>query len=428
MPPIQGGVSSRNFNVARSLAIAGHQVHIVTNANEVEHGYRETLSEEDTNFIDNIPRLQIHNVDDFTAFHHVPSSPAYLSRLFGKSVEVIEGFKCSALVGWYFEPYCLAASFAARATNTPLISVHAGSDIGRLSQNRDLFSAYKTISTNTRRIVTTTNSLVEEILKSLGFHDEQIVYTKGHRLPYYFLTPSTPLDIQCFHSYLRDHLSKVGIDTSTINILMNERSVDYDKFCIGSYGKIGHRKGSYSLIGALNGLAKSEHEFNFFISASGSYRTLVDYLSELSSMPALLERTWLLPPMAPWRIPSFVSRLHATCFLENAFPIPFHTPILPREILSQGSCLILSQDIYDKHYAKVNFVNGKNFVLVNDPRDPDDISEHIEALLKNRQSCKDIGLHGKYLSEEIESFLPGTDSLVKFIEEFLGEIKSENTM
>ena len=406
--------------MARSLTLAGHQVHLVTNANEVEHGYRETLLEEDLNLINNIPRLQIHNLDDFTTFHHVPSSPAYLSRLFGKSVEVIENFKCSVVIGWYFEPYCLAASFAARATNTPLISVHAGSDIGRLSQNRDLFFAYKAISTNTSKIVTTVNPLVREILKSLGFHDNQIVYTKGHRLPYYFLTPSSPLDIQFFHSYLYNHLSKVGIDTSTINTLMNEHSVDYEKFCIGSYGKIGHRKGSYSLISALDNLADTGYKFNFFVSASGSYRMLVDYLTKLSNMPALLERTWLLPPMAPWRIPNFVSRLHATCFLENAFPIPFHTPILPREILSQGSCLILSQDIYDRHFAKVNLVNTKNFVLVNNPANPGDISKSIEPLLKNRQYCQDIGLHGKYLSEEMESFLSETDSLANFIDEFLG--------
>ena len=420
-PPIQGGVSSRNFNVARSLAIAGHQVHLITNAGEVECGYRETLLDEDLDFIGNTPRLRIHNLDDFTQFHHIPNSPAYLSRLFGKSVEVIESFNCSVIIGWYFEPYCLAASFAANATGTPLIAVHAGSDLGRLSRNRDLFFAYKAISSNTSRIVTTANPLVKDIVKNLGFLDNQIVYAKGHRLPCYFLNSSSPLDIQSFHDRLNNHLSKVGINSSTINALMNKRRVDYEKFCIGSYGKIGHLKGSYSLISALNNLAKTGYEFNFFISAAGHHHILTDYVLKLSKMPALLERTWLLPPMAPWRIPSFIDRLHATCFLEHAFPIPFHTPILPREILSRGSCLILSKDIYDKQPAKANFVDGKNFILIDNPENVDKLSERIDFLMRNRQACKDIGLHGKYLSETIESFLSEMDSIIECTNELLRE-------
>ncbi len=39
-PPIQGGVSTQTFWLARALAQAGHHVSVVTNASEVEAAYR----------------------------------------------------------------------------------------------------------------------------------------------------------------------------------------------------------------------------------------------------------------------------------------------------------------------------------------------------------------------------------------------------
>ena len=42
-PPIQGGVSAQTYWFAQELANQGHQVHIVSNADEVEAGYRTTI-------------------------------------------------------------------------------------------------------------------------------------------------------------------------------------------------------------------------------------------------------------------------------------------------------------------------------------------------------------------------------------------------
>ena len=39
-PPVQGGVSRQNFWMARALADRGIEVHLVTNAPEVEEGFR----------------------------------------------------------------------------------------------------------------------------------------------------------------------------------------------------------------------------------------------------------------------------------------------------------------------------------------------------------------------------------------------------
>ena len=46
-PPIQGGVSARNYHMAHELAKRGHQVHVVTNAREVELPWRLLMRQED---------------------------------------------------------------------------------------------------------------------------------------------------------------------------------------------------------------------------------------------------------------------------------------------------------------------------------------------------------------------------------------------
>ena len=46
-PPIQGGVSAQSYWLCRALAEAGHEVHVVTNAEEVEQDYRLVLGESD---------------------------------------------------------------------------------------------------------------------------------------------------------------------------------------------------------------------------------------------------------------------------------------------------------------------------------------------------------------------------------------------
>ena len=41
-PPIEGGVSARVYWLAKALGERGHEVHIVTNAQEVESEYKES--------------------------------------------------------------------------------------------------------------------------------------------------------------------------------------------------------------------------------------------------------------------------------------------------------------------------------------------------------------------------------------------------
>ena len=47
-PPIEGGVSTQTYWLARGLAQRGHHVHVITNADEVEDMFRMTQMPETT--------------------------------------------------------------------------------------------------------------------------------------------------------------------------------------------------------------------------------------------------------------------------------------------------------------------------------------------------------------------------------------------
>ena len=58
-PPIEGGVSSKTYWTAKALGERGHEVHIVTNALEVEEEYREGIDINDPNYTPK--NVHVHN-------------------------------------------------------------------------------------------------------------------------------------------------------------------------------------------------------------------------------------------------------------------------------------------------------------------------------------------------------------------------------
>jgi len=62
-PPIEGGESSKLYWLAKALGEKGHEVHIVTNAWEVETKYREQITGDDLSGHYRPKNVYIHNTD-----------------------------------------------------------------------------------------------------------------------------------------------------------------------------------------------------------------------------------------------------------------------------------------------------------------------------------------------------------------------------
>jgi hypothetical protein len=160
---------------------------------------------------------------------------------------------------------------------------------------------------------------------------------------------------------------------------------------LGIYGKMGEVKGSFDLLAALGRLRREGRRFNFVAVTRG--RGMERYLEALHEHD-LQACSWVLPFMAHWRIPGFLRACDAVCFLERDFPITFHAPTIPREVLSCGTCLILSGEIYDKQPYRDRMVDQESFLLVPDPKDHGALARALARVLDDPAAVREIGRRG----------------------------------
>src|SRR5690606_19172988 len=126
--------------------------------------------------------------------------------------------------------------------------------------------------------------------------------------------------------------------------------------------------------------------------SGGTINSLVKYYDRILSSEYLSENTWVLPFIPHWRISSFIKSCDLICFLENNFPIKIHRPQVPFEVLSQGTCLLLSKDILDNLTYKSLLIDRVNFICIDKVNDQN-IGRQIEFAISNREKIKVIGGH-----------------------------------
>jgi glycosyltransferase involved in cell wall biosynthesis len=422
-PPIEGGVSCQTYWTAVDLAERGHEVHLVTNSGEVEPGYREFLFGQDFTRLAGrhlVTPLHLHQTTTLRRDSFVPWANPYGSKLFGAALSVIEEFGCDLILGWYFEPYGLIATQVGNACHKPVVVRHAGSDIGRLAEHPDLGRSYRWMLSQTAAVLSTGRiSAAAEILKALGVTQKQVRVLPVPRLPQIYSSPCEPLDLEDLLSRLPAWYQDCGLSTELADTLrgLNNKPFLSGIPTVGIYGKIGEIKGSYRLLEALDHLAQKGVQFHFLTIAGFRSPEMLRYCNEIAERKELARRTWVLPPLAPWRIPAFLRACNIVCYLEHDFPITFHTPMIPREVLASGACLVLSSEVAEKQSFKESLSDHKNVVLIPDPKDASYLAEQIGCFLADPQKARIIGKHGQYLSETCEKFFRQRNSTAEALEE-----------
>jgi hypothetical protein len=190
---------------------------------------------------------------------------------------------------------------------------------------------------------------------------------------------------------------------------------------IGTYGKVATTKQSFALVEALKELAEAGLPFNFVVVTSGTPQILRRYCDAIRDSPLLAKRTWVLPPIAPWRIPDFIRTCDAICFLEHGFPIDFHMPRIPREVLACGVCLVCSSEIALKQVFHRSLVSGKNFVCVDDPTCRTALKAALDSVISDGATRSSISRHGFLLSQVIETSLVEVDPICDLIPQLMAE-------
>lgn len=397
LPPIQGGVSTSNYWTAADLAKSGHAVDFVTNSEQAEQNIR-CFSFPGDSVSDQMPNLNVHQVEAVSYSAYTPWSPPYLSLLLGRGRELIEAKKVDALVGWYFQPYGLAAGILSKFYDIPLILRHAGSDMGRLANYSDMRSAFSMIVPQATKIVASRS--VMQQFKDMGAASDAIIQASPRRVSDAFSKADQFQDISQYVRAFPDWLGQQHPDLTHNFDHQREYRGDLNGIRLFIYGKVGERKGSFALLEALDLI--SDMNFELVACIGGLRRDQRRYLEELSKKPRLAKKVQLVPPLMPWHIPVLVNAAHATLFLENRFPITFHSPLVPREILASKSHFVCSKEIVEKSPYRQNLVDGKNLSIVEDPDDVERFSELLKSLIGNPAAMKDMARQAQFLSEFIE--------------------------
>ncbi|ESY71135.1 MULTISPECIES: glycosyltransferase [Mesorhizobium] len=408
-PPIEGGVSRRVYSTARTLAERGHVVYLLTNAREVEASFRQCILDDDSEMESTTSRISVFHVEEISERAYIPFANPYGSKLFGLGLSIGRDFRPDIVVGWYFEPYGLVAAQVARALNLPYIVCHAGSDIGRLAQHHNLKSAYEWMLEHASGVLTSGHSpSVRAKLSDLGIQESKLFELPIARVETMFSRPSRQgrPTIEMYRKQFREWVTPIGLEPALLEQLTNanEPPIDWSIPTIATYGKVGTVKGSFDLVSGLAALAQDGLRFNFLTVAGGWREVLQRYYSEIAAHPSLLKRTTFLPLVAPWHVPDLITSSDVVCFLERNFPIEFHAPRVPREVLATGTCLVCSSEVARKQPFAESLVDGKNFIEITDPTNISEVAKRLGALIEDRIACKVIGKHGYYLSSTCERF------------------------
>lgn len=408
-PPIEGGVSASTYWLARGLAERGYQIHMVTNASEVEQPYRMYLGKNDEDWYEPAFSsggfVQISSSErlSMSRMKHIPCANPFVSKLAGLATQIIRQHKCELIFCYYYEPYALAGFLASVWTGLPFVVKHAGSDLERLMAVPDLAVAYKEMLRAADGVITIRN-LTRRFI-GMGIRKERIIPDVPFSLPTHIFSPNAfPLPVHDLVKEINDYR------------LQDSKYIFDDTIpTIGVYGKVGIAKGSYDLVHALAMLKKEGLQFNFLTMLQGDR---MEQFQQTVHDCGLEDRTQMLPFLPHWRVPNFIRTCTAVCFLERDFPIAIHGPLIPREVLSCGTCLILSREIVEKQRYRDKMVNGKNILTVSDPRDHDELAAQLRAVIACPERAVEIGAQGYHLTSQIENFPTFIDGYVALFDRF----------
>jgi Glycosyltransferase Family 4 len=206
-PPIQGGVARDSFWTAFALAQQGVEVHVVTNAREVEDEFRVFDQPWDARLPPDPrrlagERLAIHYTAPASGAGYIPWANPFVTKLAALATDVADQFGADLIFSYYLEPYALAAYLAASWTRVPFGVRHAGSDVGRLLLDPLVRTAY-TRTLRAADYVVASPATIRRFLR-LG-----VDFARLHQLPpaalpeRYFHPSAVPLDVNTLLAALR---------------------------------------------------------------------------------------------------------------------------------------------------------------------------------------------------------------------------------
>lgn len=376
-PPIQGGVSIATYWTVQFLAAVGHEITVVTNAQEVEDSSRVELDADDREKLLGFwkPR-SVRVVSTITSAQEsfIPQYNPMSHKLLSLGLTEVERERPDFIWSYYFEPYGMVAMQLSLLTGIPYSVMNAGSDIGRLIESPQLAPAYQQMLKHAQRIY------------SAPRHWDNLVSNGANRE---HLRPATTLRLP--GDLFEAHPSETG----------------RDRIALGIYGKVGKSKGTPQLIKALGILEKRGVPVRVCALWGGPrLNRILELVQDVGVSPKTLTVNGYIPH---WKIPAFIHGTHGVLFLENNFFIPYHTPGIPREVSACGRQLITTAEIAEKAVSSGSEANVS--VIPTSAVTPEGIAMAIERFVSSFDGSQpevghfDASTHALHVGERLNDMI-----------------------
>jgi glycosyltransferase involved in cell wall biosynthesis len=387
-PPIQGGVSMRTYWSAHGLAALGHEVHVVTNAKEAVAPFRMLMSAEDWKrcaAAHDGGSVTVHWTDPVDQSQsYTPMASPFVSKLAAVAARAHSERPFDVIYSHYLEPYGVAGSIAAQMTGVPHVVRTAGSDAGHLWHHPQLEPLYDHVLRSAEAVVAA--GAVAQRAVQRGVSPDRIVRGGDFVVPEHLFTPEGPkLDIAALRA-------EAKADPQFSDLIWGNLAADQPYF--GVYGKLGERKGSFALLAAMHRLMSAGTDVGLVVLAHGGATVQRDFRARVVEL-GLADRVLQIPFVPHWRVPEFLRGCLAVCCLEQGFPIAFHTPLIPREVLLCGTCLVGATEVIRKLPAHERLPHGYGCIAIEDVNDVDVLSEALAAIARKPRAATAVGARGR---------------------------------
>ncbi len=393
-PPIQGGVSMRTYWTAHRLAARGHDVQVVTNAKEVRPPYRMHMRAADWARCAGAygaGRVEVHWTDPVDrAQRMVPMASAFVSKLAGIAARLHAEAPFDVVFSHYLEPYGVAGHLAAEIAGVPHVVRLAGSDAGRLWHHPQFEPLYDHVLRSAEAVVTV--GAVAQRAAAHGVDPARIVPGGGFAVPDDLFAPEGPaLDFVALTDEVRA--------SDLAELVWGGFAADRPYF--GVYGKLGETKGSFALLAALERIVAAGHDLGLVAMAHGA-PPVARRFREAARRRGLEGRILQIPFLPHWRVPELLRSCRAVCCLEQRFPIAFHNPIVAREVLLAGTCLVASAEMVRRLPEPERLAHGYNCLAVRDVDDAAELADALAMAASDPRATSAIGARGREAALEMQ--------------------------
>jgi glycosyltransferase involved in cell wall biosynthesis len=414
-PPIQGGVSARTYWGAHDLAARGHEVHVVTNAKEVRPPFRMHMRRQDWKRCEatygpsqrssSSGSVTVHWTDpvDNSQFY-IPMASAFVSKLAATAARVHSERPFDVIYSHYLEPYGVAGHLAAEIARVPHVVRMAGSDAGRLWRHPQLEALYDHVLRSAASVIAT--GVVAGRAIKHGVRPERVASVGGFDVPEDLFRPDGPaLDLVALRR-------EVEPDPELRDLLWGGFAGEFPYF--GIYGKLGETKGSFALLAAMQRLKQSGLKVGLVAMAHG-WPALESKFRLRSEELGVADRILQIPFLPHWRVPEFLRSCLAACCLEQDFPIVFHAPVIAREVLMCGTCLVGSTEVIRKLPDHERVPDGYGCVAIEDVQDVEALSARLAAIANDPDPIASVAARGRAFAQSVHVDASAPDRLERLL-------------